>query len=202
MSREPKRRMSAAKRRAVIVESATEVFAERGYDGASIDEIARRSGISAPVLYDHFPSKLALFQEVLATEYALLRAAWQVTFASPEPLRERFAASLDAWFAHVERRRKSIPVLFQIATADERARQAQADATRASRSALTPFVTGALDADKSGMDGLDTEMLIEIIAASLRALALWWHEHPGVPRVRLVKAAMDALWPAIGQRVT
>ncbi|GLY38286.1 TetR family transcriptional regulator [Amycolatopsis sp. NBRC 101858] len=201
MSREPeaappKRRMSAAKRRAVIVESATEVFAERGYDGAPIDEIARRSGISAPVLYDHFPSKLALFQEVLAAEYARLRAAWQVTFATAEPLRERFAASLDAWFAHVERRRRSIPVLFQVATADEGARQAQADATRASRSALAPFVTDVLTTDE-----LDTEMLIEIIAASLRALALWWHDHPAVPRVRLVDAALDALWPAIERRV-
>ena len=67
MSREPKRRMPAAKRRAVIVESATEVFAERGYDGAPIDEIARRSGISAPVLYDHFPSKLGLLSRKLPT---------------------------------------------------------------------------------------------------------------------------------------
>lgn len=196
MSREPKRRMSAAKRRAVIVESATEVFAERGYDGAPIDEIARRSGISAPVLYDHFPSKLALFQEVLAAEYGLLRAAWQVTFAGPEPLRERFAGALDAWFAHVEQRRKSIPVLFQVATADEGARQAQIDATRASRSALAPFVTDVL-----ATDDLDTEMLIEIIAASLRALALWWHDHPAVPRVRLVDAALDALWPAVERRI-
>ncbi len=200
MSREPKRRMSAAQRRAVIIENATEVFAERGYDGAPIDEIARRSGISAPVLYDHFPSKLALFQEVLAAEYARLRAAWQVTFATPAPLRDRFAAALDAWFAHVEHRRTSIPVLFQVATADAGARQAQVDATRASRSALTPFVTGVLAAGEPGADDLDTEMLIEIIAASLRALALWWHDHPAVPRVRLVNSALDALWPAIERR--
>jgi AcrR family transcriptional regulator len=201
MSREPKRRMSAAKRREVIVESATEVFAERGYDGAPIDEIARRSGISAPVLYDHFPSKLALFREVLAAEYARLRAAWEVTFAAPEPLRQRFAAALDAWFTHVEQRRKSIPVLFQVATADEGARQAQVDATRASRAALAPFVTDVLASAESEVDELGTEMLIEIIAASLRALALWWHDHPAVPRVRLVDAALDALWPAVERRV-
>ncbi|WP_372660314.1 TetR/AcrR family transcriptional regulator [Amycolatopsis kentuckyensis] len=202
MSSEPKRRMPAAKRRAVIVESATEVFAERGYDGAPIDEIARRSGISAPVLYDHFPSKLALFQEVLDAEYARLREAWQVTFAAPEPLRQRFATALDAWFAHVERRRKSIPVLFQVATADEGARRAQVDATRASRSALTPFVGGVLAAGESDVDELDAELLVEIIAASLRALALWWHDHPGVPRARLVDAALDALWPAVERRTS
>jgi AcrR family transcriptional regulator len=52
-----RKRMPAAERREVIVSTATEVFSERGYDGASIDEIARRSGVSAPVVYDHFASK-------------------------------------------------------------------------------------------------------------------------------------------------
>jgi AcrR family transcriptional regulator len=191
--------MSAARRRAVIVESASEIFAECGYDGASIDEIARRSGISAPVLYDHFPSKVALFREVLAGEYARLRDAWLTTFAGSGPLPQRFAAALDAWFAHVEQRRKSIPVLFQVPTADKGARQAQLDTTRASRSALAPFVAEMMG--ESEVDELGAEMLVEIIAASLRALALWWHDHPTVSRARLVDAALEALWPAIDRRM-
>ena len=56
--------MSAASRREVIEQAATEVFAERGYLGASIDEIARRSGVSAPVVYDHFDSKIDLYRRL------------------------------------------------------------------------------------------------------------------------------------------
>ncbi len=41
--------MSAGGRREVIEAAATEVFAERGYQAATMDEIARRSGVSAPV---------------------------------------------------------------------------------------------------------------------------------------------------------
>ncbi|PRY35727.1 TetR family transcriptional regulator [Umezawaea tangerina] len=188
--------MPAARRRALIVERAAEVFAERGYDGASVDEIVRRSDISAPVLYDHFPSKLALFREVLDTEYARLRGTWS-GLGDGGPARERFTAALDAWFAHVEERRGSIPVLFHGSAADEDARRAQRDATRASRSALVPLVAGVLvEAEPD-----QVEMLVEVIAGSLASLALWWHDHPAVPRARLVAAAFDALWSGVGARV-
>ena len=60
----PKKRLSAEARREVIEQAASEVFAEHGYHGASIDEIARRSGVSPPVVYDHFESKKALHIEV------------------------------------------------------------------------------------------------------------------------------------------
>ena len=193
----PKKRMSAEQRRALVVERATEVFAERGYDGASIGEIARRSDISAPVLYDHFPSKIELFREVLDREYALLRQAWRGSLAVGGPTRQQFATALDAWFAHVEQRRQSIPVLFHGFAAAEGARQAQLDATRASRSALVPLVAAAL----VETDPADVEMLVEIIGGSLSALALWWHDHPTVPRANLVASALDTLWSGVERRV-
>ena len=45
--------MTAEARREVIEQAALEVFAERGYHGASIDEIVRRAGVSPPVLSCH-----------------------------------------------------------------------------------------------------------------------------------------------------
>ena len=69
--------MSAAARREVIEQAATELFAERGYHGASVDEIARRSGVSAPVVYDHFESKLALLPRLLERHRDELLAVWR-----------------------------------------------------------------------------------------------------------------------------
>ena len=57
--------MTAEARREVIEQAALEVFAERGYHGASVDEIARRSGVTPPVVYDHFESKQALHRHML-----------------------------------------------------------------------------------------------------------------------------------------
>jgi AcrR family transcriptional regulator len=56
----PRRRLAEAERRQVILEAATHVFAERGYEGATISEIAERSQVTRPIVYDHFATKKAL----------------------------------------------------------------------------------------------------------------------------------------------
>jgi AcrR family transcriptional regulator len=45
-----------------IVELAEQLFAERGYSGASMDELARRAGVTKPVVYELFESKDGLFR--------------------------------------------------------------------------------------------------------------------------------------------
>ena len=51
--------------RARILDAAEVQFAERGFEAASLREIARESGIQQPGLYNHFPSKQALYAAVL-----------------------------------------------------------------------------------------------------------------------------------------
>ena len=58
-------RMAAAERREQITAVARELFAERGYRAVAVDEIARRAGVSPPVLYDHFASKRDLYAHLL-----------------------------------------------------------------------------------------------------------------------------------------
>jgi AcrR family transcriptional regulator len=53
---------------AQILEGARAVFLADGYEGASVDDIARSAGISKATLYRHFPDKTALFSSVLAQE--------------------------------------------------------------------------------------------------------------------------------------
>ena len=47
-----------------ILKAARESFAEKGYDGVSVDEIARRAGVKKALIYYYFPSKEVLFEEV------------------------------------------------------------------------------------------------------------------------------------------
>ncbi|HFQ13805.1 MAG TPA: TetR/AcrR family transcriptional regulator [Gammaproteobacteria bacterium] len=61
------KRLKAAERRASILAVAKLLFADKGYHGVAVDEIARRLGVSPAVLYRHFPSKEALYAEVLDT---------------------------------------------------------------------------------------------------------------------------------------
>lgn len=50
-----------------IIETALTLFSERGYDAVSVGEIAEAVGIKAPSLYNHFPSKQAIFDEIVET---------------------------------------------------------------------------------------------------------------------------------------
>ncbi|EKE44103.1 transcriptional regulator, TetR family [Oceaniovalibus guishaninsula JLT2003] len=53
-----------------VLEGAREVFMADGFEGASVDTIARRAGVSKATLYSYFPDKRLLFLEVAQTECA------------------------------------------------------------------------------------------------------------------------------------
>ncbi|GAA4524193.1 TetR/AcrR family transcriptional regulator [Brachybacterium paraconglomeratum] len=65
MSTSPTARMPRAQRRSQLLELATRVFTEKGYQAASMDDIAAAAGVTKPVLYQHFDSKESLYIEVL-----------------------------------------------------------------------------------------------------------------------------------------
>ncbi|WP_067714570.1 TetR/AcrR family transcriptional regulator [Nocardia yamanashiensis] len=65
MSENPQRRSRGEARREQIIDEALRAFADNGYRGASIAEIAERCGLSQPGLLHYFPSKAALLAAVL-----------------------------------------------------------------------------------------------------------------------------------------
>lgn len=58
-------RMPRDERRAQLLAAATDVFVNNGYHATVMDDIAERAGVSKPVLYQHFPSKLELYLALL-----------------------------------------------------------------------------------------------------------------------------------------
>ena len=192
----PKKRLSADARREVIEQAATEVFAERGYHGASIDEIARRSGVSPPVVYDHFDSKQVLHRRLLDRHYAELRQVWRDNLPGDEPQEERIARSFDAWFAYVESHPYAARMMFRDTTGDPEADAIRRDVAAESRAAIRPIMGEEPGAHNiAGADDEESlDMAWEVVRAVLQSLALWWYEHPHVPRERIVATAMNSIW--------
>ena len=58
-------RLSGPERRLSILKAAQQLFAENGFHGLSIDDIARAGDISPAIIYRHFTSKQTLYDEVL-----------------------------------------------------------------------------------------------------------------------------------------
>lgn len=180
----------------MIEQAATEVFAERGYRAASMDEIAQRSGISVPVVYDHFQSKQDLHRRLLERHFAELRGLWREQLGRDEPADERMGLALDAWFAYVQTHPYAWRMLFRDTTGDPEVEVIHREVAAHSRAALLPLLArepGAKAITVSN-DNEALDMLWEIVCAVLQGLALWWYDHQHIPREQIVTTAMNALW--------
>jgi AcrR family transcriptional regulator len=191
-----RRRLSAARRREVIEAAATELFAERGYGGASIEEIARRSGVTPPVVYDHFSSKLDLYRQLLEGHFAQLRKIWGRDFPGDDPLGDRVARSVDAWFSYVEESPGAAKLLFREPSGDSKAEAVHAEVAAGSRAQVMRLFAAEPGSEEVAgsvaQEGL--EMSWVVLRGVLQGLALWWVDHPEVPRERVVATAMNSLW--------
>lgn len=187
-----RRRLSAVERRHVIEEAATSVFAERGYHGGSMDEIARRAGVTPPVVYDHFESKQHLHLHLVELHFGKLREIWSTHMAGPD-IGVEFPRAIDAWFEYVEQHPYASRMLFRDTTGDPAVQAAHQRIADESKAALLPLVAARLDAEVDAVR-IDVELGWEALRAVLQGLAMWWYDHPDVPRERLVRGALNATW--------
>ena len=70
--RPPRVRMTGSERRHQLINIARSLFAERGYESTSIEEVAHRAGVSKPVVYEHFGGKEGLYAVVVDREMSAL----------------------------------------------------------------------------------------------------------------------------------
>jgi AcrR family transcriptional regulator len=185
-------RLTAEQRRELVEEAAIAVFAERGYKGASMGEIAKRSGVSVPVVYDHFPSKLELYKRVMEVTRNGLLEMWRGSLFGEGTFEVRIRNGIEAWAAHVEANRVATRMYFREASGgDEEAEAVHREIAGQTRVALG-VVLGQLVDEPHDQEAL--EMQAEILRSGLVGLALWWYDHPHVARERIVEAALDVLW--------
>ena len=99
LERPTQRSQAKADRRAALLEAAAGMFASRGFNGVSIEELGAAAGVSGPAVYRHFASKQAMLAALLVgVSQTLLDGGEQVAAESPDP-----AAALRALVAfHVD----------------------------------------------------------------------------------------------------
>ncbi|GLY03380.1 TetR family transcriptional regulator [Actinoplanes sp. NBRC 101535] len=92
----PRVRMPAAQRREQLITVGRQLFAERGFDATSVEEVASRAKVSKPVVYEHFGGKEGLYAVVVDREVRALldRIATALTAGHPRELLEQAALAL------------------------------------------------------------------------------------------------------------
>src|SRR3954447_25889000 len=95
-------RMTAAERREQLIEIARRLFAERGFGGTSVEEIAARAEVSKPVVYEHFGGKEGIYAVVVDREVRGLLSMVQsaLTAGHPRVLLEQAALALLDYIEH------------------------------------------------------------------------------------------------------
>jgi len=196
----PKRRLRPEERRGVIVQAASEVFADRGYLGASIDRIAEAAGISAPVIYRHFGSKKELYVELLRQSGIALLAA-TTREEGYDSVEELLRENIRAFFRFVGEHPAAWRILFldpapdpEIAAAQ---RAIQEAATQRLAKVIVARVRGLRVSTRIRRSQAD-ELIAQAGKSALNGLAVWWWDRPELTAEQLAAVAMDLLWSGLG----
>jgi AcrR family transcriptional regulator len=159
-----------------------------------MDEIARRAGVTVPVVYDHFTSKQELHCCLLERHFEGLRDSWRNKLLSDGPAIDRIASAMDAFYAYVEANPYAWKMLFRD-TGDDVADAIRREVAEKSWSEVLRILPKELGADRVfGADAEGREMLTEVLRAGMQGLAVWWHAHQHVPHEKVVRAAMNVFW--------
>jgi AcrR family transcriptional regulator len=105
--------MARAERERQMLDVAKQVFAERGYRAASMDEIAERCGVSKPMLYEYFGSKDGLLMAAIDAAKAELYEATSAAMAGVEDPREMVWRGMLAYFEFMDAHSRSFAMLLQ-----------------------------------------------------------------------------------------
>lgn len=179
-----------------------EVFAERGYQEASMVEIARAAGITAAVIYDHFASKAELQITLLERQTEeLLTFVGSAVAGDFESTEARIRVGVDAFFAFVEENPYAWRMLFRdpptdpaiLSTYRHIHRQATAGIALFLRASAPPALLESPEADR------DLEMFAEMLKMAQNGLAVWWYDHRNVPRGELVDRVLEFCWLGLGR---
>ena len=93
--------MTGKERREQLLDIGRKLFAERGFEGTSIEEIAAQAGVSKPVVYEHFGGKEGLYAVVVDREVERLLAT-ATTMLGGAQTREKFEAAAVALLRYIE----------------------------------------------------------------------------------------------------
>jgi AcrR family transcriptional regulator len=189
-------RLTAAARRAQLIEIGREVFAERGYAATSVEEIVARANVSKPILYDHFGGKEGLYAVVVdrELEYILNRIVEAVSSGSP---RARLEGATLAYLTYVQEHPSGFAVLLR-------------DAPQLQRSCEMPALMYELaerigkvfseQFQEAGYDPESAPIYAHALVGMVAFVGQWWTEASDSPSVETVASHIAALaWRGLRQ---
>ena len=198
--------MTGVQRRAQLLDVGRALFAERGFDGTSIEEIAARAEVSKPVVYEHFGGKEGLYAVVVDREMQHLLDRVTTALQSeghPRTVLERAALAL---LDYVETSTDGFRILVRDSPV------AQSTGTFASLLSDATSQVEYILAGEFGARGLDeafAPMYAQMLVGMVALTGQWWLDAHRPPKAEVAAHLVNLAWnglahlerrPRLGER--
>jgi AcrR family transcriptional regulator len=184
-------RLPRDERRGQLLVAASEVFVDRGYHAAGMDEIADRAGVSKPVLYQHFSSKLELYLAVLARHVENLVSGVRQALRTTTDNRQRLRAAVQAFFDFIEHDSQGYRLIFENDYVTEPQVAAQ---VKVATESCTDAVFDLISRD-SGLEAHRARMIaVGLVSVSVDSARYWLNNDRPIPRDDAINGTVQFAW--------
>ena len=185
-------RVPRAVRERQLVELAEQMFAERGYAGTSMEELARRAGVTKPVVYELFESKDGLFRACVDRAIAGMAASVVEAFRSETEPEARLRAGGLAFLRFARDNRVAWDLMAmqgRFADQAQSVRRSQAQLIRGLMTEVAP----------AGTDPRELEAVAYAVNSAYEGAAHWMWEHPDAPVEQVADWIVALLLPGLSR---
>ena len=189
-------RLKRHEREQQLLDAALTLFGERGYQGTSIEDIARAAGVTRPIIYSHFGSKDGAYLACLRRARNDLEAR-MIEAADPEgSLADQLAGCVSAYFALVDRGSPAWQLLYGGGAAV--AGPAAAEAARL-RFATVDRIAKLIRGAAPGIDRRSAAAFAHAVSGAGEQLAKWWQQNPKLRRDQVSAYLIAFAWHGFSQ---
>jgi AcrR family transcriptional regulator len=186
-----RQRMSKEARRSQLLANAEVVFGEVGYSGATVEEIAARSGVARSLLYEHFDSLDELYLECMRAARAELDRRFLAAAIVPGGPLDRMHAGIYAYFTFVKERGTGWDVLFG-STPTPTATVGKIAAELRFRT--VEQIAALFTAELPDLAAEDALAYAHAVSGAGEQVARWWRQNPQIPLEAVVERMMTIVW--------
>jgi AcrR family transcriptional regulator len=188
-------RMTAQDRREQLVGVARSVFAERGFEATSVEEIAERAGVSKPVVYQHFGGKEGIYAVIVDREVRQLTDSLARCFDAVHPRLVAVGAA-DAFLSYIEDHEDGFRVLVRDAptplSQGSFATVIADVAVRVERLLVAEF-------GDRGFDAKTAPMYARMLVGAVALVGEWWLDEREPAREVVAAHVVNLLWNGLAQ---
>lgn len=174
-----------------MIEVAEEIFAERGYQATSMDEVAERVGVSKPMIYEYFGSKEGLLVACIRAARTELLTVTLRSVEGVESAQEALNRGLIAFFGFTDSHRRSWKLLQAEAYVAGPAAAAEIEAIRQQQTEVNATLFSSFLPDLSETEAT---AYAEIVVGACERLAMWYIQRSDVTAEAAATLIMKTVW--------